>query len=162
MCGLYQTLSQPTTRDVLDLLAPKLLDLLGLLAHLHTTYESILTAVARASLPQRAVAVTHVDVRDVARQLDAGALAEGRECAGFEGDDAALAEAGGAGVEGLGLGGLVEAGELGAAGDEEVGGGRDRSSEGHEGRDGKERSETHCGGFCVVLFAGVVVVEVLV
>jgi hypothetical protein len=91
--------------------------------------------VAGARLPQGAVAVAHVDVVDVARDLDAGALAEVRERAGLPGDDAAAVVAGGAGVAGLGL--------------DESGGGR--GGEGGEGREGEDGRQTHGGEVLVVL-----------
>lgn len=85
--------------------------------------------------------MTHVDVVDVARDLDADALAEVRERAGLPGNDAAGVVAGGAGVAGLGLG-LGEVSEFGATGDEA---GRGRIGEGGEGREGEDGRQTHGG-----------------
>ena len=123
------------------LLATKVLRLLRLLAHLHAAHEAVLAAVTGAGLPQRAVAVAYVDGLNVARDLDAGALAEVRDRAGLPGDDAAVVEAGGAGVAGIGLG-LEEVGEIGATGEE---GSRGRGGEGGQDREGEDGRQTHGG-----------------
>lgn len=149
---LYQSRSgQSSTRDEPHLLSPKSGGRLWLLAHGHAAHEAVLTPVARASLPERAVAVTHVDGVDVAFDLDAGALAEAHVCAGPEGDDAAALHAGGAGVAGLGRG-LGEVRKVSAGGHRR--GARGGGGEGGEAREGEKRRETHCedvGLLCYLL-----------